>query len=428
MKKYSIKGLACLMMMVMVLNMGLVGCGKKDAATATDKSVKAEVKAEEKTETAEVKEVVIKYGLWGSEEEINIWREVAKDCESEYPGVKIEIQTFPSSEDFWNSLPAQIAAKTAPDLVKVTNEGAFEYINKGLFVPIDEHIQKASLDMSGYADSVKDIWTIDNKLYAIPVSVAPSMFFINKKMWAEAGLGNYPTTWDEVEVAAEKLTKDDVKGLVINVHPYHLTNYALSYGGGWGNGTTINSDANVKAMEKVVSLFEKGVAVTPKEEGYGWDGEVFANGKGAMTTGGYWYKGFLTNAAPDLEYAVMPMPQGTTKSCTSHSDAFVVLKDAVDPEAAVKAAHYLTRDSALEEFMAKVGTNPAKPALSSKYFEVNPEFKLVEEMIPHGKDFGYPADTKKFNDVLIQKMEEKVLTKSNTSIKEILDEIQSQFN
>lgn len=372
--------------------------------------------------------VNIRVGLWGSEEELNASLENAQGADSMFPGLTVEIQPFPSSEDFWSNLPAQIAAKTAPDIVKLTNEGAFEYIEKGLFVPIDGYVSEAGLNLDAFAQSAKDIWTVDGNLYGIPKSVMPAMFIVNQDMWDEAGLGELPTTWDEVKDAARVLTKGDTKGIIINLHEFHLTNWVLTFGGGWGNGRTINSDANVQALETIVEFYDEGLAITPKQAGFGWDGEVFANLRGAMSSGGWWYKGFLANAAPDINVSYIPMPMGTTRGSTSHSDAYVVLKDAVDKVAAVQAAYWLTRDEALESIMERVGINPAKPALASKFYEVNPEFAAIEAMVPYSKDFGYPADTRNFNLLLVQAMEEKILGGIDISIREILDNIQAEFN
>lgn len=422
----SKKVLSLIFAILMMASVVLTGCGKAaEPVNTAEPSTPAESSSGEQEE---VKDVTIRFGLWGSEKEISVYTDVAKGSEEQFPGLKLEMQTYPSSADFWNQLPAQIAAKTAPDIVKLTNEGAYEYISKGMFAPIDDLVKEAGLDLSAYADSAKAIWAADGKQYGIPVSVVPAMFIINKDMWDAAGLGDYPKTWDEVKEAAKALTKDGVKGICINLMEFHFTQYALSYGGGWGNGKTINSDANVKALETIVDMFKEGVAISPQEAGYGWDGEVFANKLAAMTTGGYWYKGFLSESAPDINWVVIGMPEGTTKGCTSHSDGWVVLKDATDKLAAVKAAYYLTRDEALEKVMTEVGINPSKPSLSSKYYEVNPEFKAIEEMVPYAKDFGYPADTKKFIDTLIPAMQEKILGGSDKSVKEILDEVQAQFN
>lgn len=426
--KKSIKGLSFLIALCMILSIGLIGCGNK----TTDLESTAGTVEVEKTATAtaapEVKDITIKYGLWGSEEEIKVQKENATGIEKLYPGLKIEVQPYADSATFWQQLPAQVAAKTAPDLLSLSNEGYYEYVAKGSFVSIDNEVKEAGIDLGKYADSAKAVWTVDGKLYGIPTVQAPAMFFINTDMWQAAGLKDYPKTWEEVKTAAKALTKDKVYGLCINIHPFHFTNYALTYGGGWSSGKTINSDANVKALEFTVSMFTDKIATSPKAQGLGWDGEVFANKKAAMTTGGWWYKGFLKNSAPDLKYAVLPMPEGTTKGCTSISTGIVVLKDAADKLAAVKAAAYLAREEALTKMMESAGIDPSMPSLSAKYYEANPEFKPTEPMKAFAKDFAYPKETTKFCDALQAAMEAKILKNDSKTVKAILDELQAKFN
>lgn len=426
--KKSPKVLVLLLFVSLALIIGIVGCAEKkstgDTAASTT-SAPAE-KTADKVEPA--KEITIRYGMWGSEAEINAQKENALGAEKVYPGLKIEVAAYPDSATFWQKLPAEIAAKTAPDVLSLSNEGYYEYVAKGNFVSIDNEIKEAGVDLSKYSDSSKAIWTVDNKLYGIPTVQSVGMFFINTDMWQAAGLKDYPKTWDEVKTAAKALTTKDVYGLVINIHPFHLTNYALTFGGGWSNGKTINSDANVKALDFIVSMFQDKLATSPKAEGFGWDGEVFANKKAAMTTGGWWYKGFLKGAAPDLKYAVLPMPEGTTKGATSISTGIVVLKDAPDKLSAVKAAAYMAREEALLNMMDKAGIDPAMTSLSAKYYEANPEFKATESIKAFAKDFAYPAETTKFNDSLQVAMESKILKNDTKTVKEILDELQNTFN
>ncbi|MFU0799371.1 MAG: sugar ABC transporter substrate-binding protein [Xylanivirga thermophila] len=435
--KRSFRVVSLVLALCMLLVLAMTGCGKnednKQADVSQDNTQNEDKTSDEKDEKKEEekeesKDITIRYGLWGSQAELDIQKENAKNSEEVYPGLKIEVQAYPDSETFWNKLPAEVAAKTAPDIVKLTNEGYYEYVAKGMLVPIEDAIKEANIDLGIYGDSAKGIWTVDDKIYGLPLSVAPAMFIVNKDMWDAAGLKEYPKTWDEVKEAAKALTKDGVKGIVINDHEYHITNYALSFGGGWGNGKTINSEGNVKAIEFIVDMYKEGLAISPKQAGFGWDGEVFANKKGAMTTGGWWYIGYLKEAAPDINYEILPMPEGTTKGCTMHSDAMVVMKDAQDKVAAVKAAAYLTREEAQKNLMEGVGINPAIPELSDQYYEVNPQTKAVQPMVEYAKDFGYPADTKKFNDALVNAVDDLIFNNSNREVKDYLDEIQEQFN
>lgn len=68
-------------------------------------------------------------GGWGNFEDEHAPGTVGME---EAIGVKIEFQKYPTDADFWNNLPAQIAAKTAPDFISLTNELYLPYINDGL--------------------------------------------------------------------------------------------------------------------------------------------------------------------------------------------------------------------------------------------------------------------------------------------------------
>jgi multiple sugar transport system substrate-binding protein len=365
-------------------------------------------------------------GFWGTAQELKIYQDAAASVSEKYPNMELKVKQYPSSEQFWNILPGEIAAGVAPDFIKISNEGADEYIQKGLFASLDDLIPAANIDMNRFTPSAVKLWQKDGKQYGVPNINMPAMFFINDDMWKQAGLTDYPKTWDEVQAAAKKLTSKDVHGITINLDAYHITNYVKSYGGGWGEGKTINSPENVQAMQKILDMYKDGSAVTPKSLGYGWDGEVFANGKSAMTTGGYWYKGYLKDANPNLKYTAIPVPKGTANGSTMIADAYIVLKDAKNKQAALQAAYYMTDDKIQTEFM-KIGFNSSNTSLTAKFFELNPEFQAVKPALDYSTDFGYPVETKKFKDELVKQLETSVLGGVNKSPKDILDSVQQQF-
>ncbi|MCX7709354.1 MAG: hypothetical protein N2484_05835, partial [Clostridia bacterium] len=113
--KKSFKVVSMLVAVCLVMGIALTGCGgaKTEDTTAAKAGTETEKKEEPKKE---VKEVTIRYGLWGSEEEQKIQKEAALGIEKVYPGVKVEVTPYPDSTTFWQQLPAQVAAKTAPDI------------------------------------------------------------------------------------------------------------------------------------------------------------------------------------------------------------------------------------------------------------------------------------------------------------------------
>jgi len=408
--------LSALLILCLAAVVGLTACGSSKTADNTEGSG-----------TKSGQKVTVNFGFWGTAQDLAIYQAAADKINTVYPDIELKIKQYPSSEQFWNTLPGEIAAGVAPDFIKMSNEGAYEYINKNLFTPIDDQIQCTGIDMSRFPESSMNIWNVVGIMYGFPNTVMPAMFLINEKMWKDAGLGAYPTTWDEVIQAAKVLNKGDVKGIIVNLDAFHITNYVKSFGGGWGYGKTINSPENVKALELIIDMYKEGIAVTPKSLGFGWDGEVFSNQKGAMSTGGYWYKGYLKDANPDLKYVALPIPKGTTNGSTMSSDAYIVLKDAKNKEAALKAAYYMTNDETQKAFM-ELGFNPALTSLSGQYFEKNPEFSALKPALEYSTDFEYPTDTKRFTDALVQELEALILGGSGKTAQQILDDIQSQFN
>ncbi|WP_058301109.1 ABC transporter substrate-binding protein [Gorillibacterium timonense] len=400
---------------VLVLSLAACGSSKsdKEAGSGTDNA-------------ASGKKVTVSMGFWGTAQDLQVYQDAAKTISTEYPNLELKIKQYPSAGDFWNTLPGEIAAGVAPDFIKTSNEGAYEYIDKGLFTSLDDLITSTGVDMTRFTETSKNIWKVNGKQYGIPNSVMPAMFFVNQTMWEEKGLGEYPKTWEEVEAAAKKLTTDKTYGIIAPLDAFHITNYIKSFGGDWGNGKTINSPENVQALQFIIDMYKEGIAVTPKSLGFGWDGEVFSNSQGAMSTGGYWYKGYLKDANPDLKYVALPIPKGTVNGSTTSSDAYIVLKDAKNKEAALQAAYYLTNDTIETSFM-DLGYNPAVASLSDQFFDKNPEFAAIKPALEYSTDFGYPTDTKRFTDELTRQLEELILGKSGKTAQQILDDVQSQF-
>ena len=77
-------------------------------------------------------------------------------------GIKVEYQKYPTDADFWNNLPAQIAAKTAPDFIVLSNELFLPYILDGMIAPISKYVEDGTISCWDIvAQQAKDVWTID---------------------------------------------------------------------------------------------------------------------------------------------------------------------------------------------------------------------------------------------------------------------------
>ena len=261
----------------------VAGCSQNGGSGASSggESGASQSSGESQEPSGEV--VTIRMGGWGNCQDEH---EVGTIGMEEAIGVKVEFQKYPTDSDFWNNLPAQIAAKTAPDFIALMNELYLPYINDGLVVPLTQYVEDGTITCWDNLDqNVKDVWTIDGEIYAIPFFQTPAVFAINMNLWNEAGLteADFPETWDDV-LDVCKVFKDTLgmTGLCFNTQEFHFTQYCLSFGGGWDLGKTIDTPENAEALQFVIDAYRQGYVVTPKELGVSYDGNVLMSGDAAM--------------------------------------------------------------------------------------------------------------------------------------------------
>ena len=116
------------------------------ACTSMIAGLSVQAFADEETEAAVVEAsnengdtVTLTVGVWSDDESARL--EKAFEGIEEEVGIKIEFLKYPSDSDFWDNIPAQIAAGTAPDIISCTNEHYLQYIDQGLFEPLNSYVE-----------------------------------------------------------------------------------------------------------------------------------------------------------------------------------------------------------------------------------------------------------------------------------------------
>lgn len=366
---------------------------------------------------------------WANASEQKNFEFMVDGLEKEYPNIKVKMQMYPTSDEFWKAVPSAIAAGVGPDIIAMSDEGNYEYIKKGVLAPLDELIGQVGFEKERITASLYKGWSDDNKLYGIPYDSSTSMLAINKAMFDKSGITKYPETMDEVVELAKAMTTKDVKGIIGSIDPFHITQYVHAFGGDWGFGKTINSKENVAGVQFFVDLFlTNQVAIAPIEVGAPWDGEVFSQEKGAMSTAGPWYVGHLREANPDMEMIALPMPKGTVEAQSAYSHGLSILAGSKHKEEAMSVIKYALRDEAQVNAIDAVGYSPAVSALLPKYLEQNPELKAVfDNMEKVGMPFAYPEQTKAFHADLLKGVEEIIFKKDGLTVEQLLNNLQSEY-
>lgn len=151
------------------------------------------------------------------------------DFNKEHEGhIKVTAQYQGTYDDGINKFKTAMVAKNGPDLIQVYEVGTRYMIDSGFIDPVQTYITKDKWNVKQLDTNIAAYYTINNKLYSMPLNSSAPLLYINKDMFKEAGLDpdKAPATFDEIISDAAKLTKKDASG--------NVTQYALGmYFDGW---------------------------------------------------------------------------------------------------------------------------------------------------------------------------------------------------
>lgn len=283
------------------------------------------------TETPAKKEgekVELRLGYYSSAQTDAKMQELIDKFQSQHPNIKIKTESSPYNQ-FFQKLDTQIAAESAPDLWLSDGVLVPKYAERGVLKDLTSLIEK-DLNKDDYygLDFNKDA---NGKYWGVPQGIQIAVLYYNKDMFDEAKV-EYPTvdwTWDDLKVAAEKLTKDTSGKYATDpgfdknkVSQYGLTFFSItegwmtvlkSYGGGVLDETltqsVIDSPENKQALDWIVDGMQRELLPTPSDlKSFQSNMAPFPSKAAAMRIGIY-ARTIDANAA-DLNYDVTLLPKG----------------------------------------------------------------------------------------------------------------------
>ncbi len=149
-------------------------------------------------------------------------------------------------DSYYDNVTDAFASGSGPDIFEVQNSMMAKF--QPLMQPLPDN---ESTIIDKYYDVVAKDAVMDNKVYGLPYSVDSLALFYNKRLLNKAGITNPPRTWDEFDVAVEKLTKLDAAG--------HFIQSGAALGG---------SSATINRATDLVSLFmlQQGTPITDQSK------------------------------------------------------------------------------------------------------------------------------------------------------------------
>jgi multiple sugar transport system substrate-binding protein len=277
--------------------------------------------------------------------------------------------------DYYNRLLAQLAARSAPDIMQIGDDAVARFVDKGAFVPLDAYLRADHFDPSIYLPALLKPGQVDGKQYLLPKDYSSLGVYCNKRLFdaAKIPLPAEGWTWADLLQVAQKLT------IVKNGKPVQ---YGLQLTGSWtplfeywvaaAGGSLISPDGSkyigymdspavVRAVQFYADLYHKyKVAPLPKDPAIPEGGNTeFADGQAAMYLYGRWPEaGFKKD--PKLELCVLPPPQDKVRANLLFWAGFGVSSTAKFPEETYRFLNYYAGEPG-----AQVWKDWALPAVKS---------------------------------------------------------------
>lgn len=302
---------------------------------------------------------------------VNILNKLISEYETKNPNVKIKLTTPANSSTV---LSTRMASGQTPDIfTNWPSSTFFTQVDSGYVMDLS-----GTGIMDNIQDTARNQWKYKNGEYAATMSYNVSGIWYNKDLFEQANISNPPKTWDELINDCDKLKSAGITPFILSAKETSIADRQLQVflASSMKNGyEEFEKDASAKMLDankdyakSLNSMAEKMLQILnyAQDDVMGTDQDSatadFANGKGAMMIGGSWLLASVTQANPNINIAMMPIPgetEGETNTCAYPGDmSLCIAKDTKVKEAAIDFVKWMTSTEIASEY-AKLEGNPS---------------------------------------------------------------------
>jgi raffinose/stachyose/melibiose transport system substrate-binding protein len=297
------KNVMVILTLILALSTFLAACGKNNneaSPSASSSGAATESASDSATSSVEPFTLSLRHIQIGDPQKFRkaILDEVVKRTEAEVPGLKFELDGIEDSVNRFTKLPAEMAAGNPPKIFDLFggNADALKYAKAGRLLDLTP-----ILDELGLKDKFLNVFgqfTLDGKIYGLPIGGSVEGVFYNTELFTQNGL-NAPTTFEDLIKAADTLKSKGITPFAMGSQGAWVPNMFVNtiigrYTNGFPNGI-VTGEVKWNQPEVVAgySLYEEWI-----KKGYFTKGELgktyddmlneFASGKAGMMFDGSW--------------------------------------------------------------------------------------------------------------------------------------------
>lgn len=285
-----------------------------------------------------------------------------------------DVKYEPISGTYMTLIQTRIAAGSPPDLFTLADVDAPDLMAAGVLMPLDDLVARDGIDLDDFHPQLLDAFRYEGKLYGLPKDYNTLGLFYHKEIFAEAGL-EPPTTWGELQVAAELLTDKDKGryGLCLSPDLARWLPFLYQAGGEFldpeGEKIVVDSPEAKEALEFYMGLVRKGVAVRPDQVGATWAGEAFGRGLVAMAIEGGWMIPSLNRGYAEVDFGIVELPMHKHRSNLAFTVAFVIPKASRNSAGAWSVLRYLAGKKGMQAWTSLGLALPSRKSVPGQMLE-----------------------------------------------------------
>lgn len=274
-------------------------------------------------------------------------------------------------EDFKTTILVMAAGGDLPDMFSYWAGARTQFVvDSGRLMPIDEIWNAANLDAVVNPSVAAGATMYNGERYLVPFGYHYAGMFYNPAVLAQAGITEFPSTWDEFLAMCETLKAAGIDPIALgsmNRWPAQFWfDYMLlrtagpEYRAALMAGEASYTDPEVmRAMELWKELVDAGYFVADANA-YDWTdaADQVANGEAAMTLMGTWITGYWNGnglvPGEDYDFFEFPMiDEGVAQAVVGPVDGFLISANAPHARAAARLITYLITDTEVQRIWAQ---------------------------------------------------------------------------
>ncbi|MFI1962776.1 ABC transporter substrate-binding protein [Streptomyces pathocidini] len=292
-------------------------------------------------------------------------REIVEAFNKSHQDIQVKLEEVPDADV---KIPNAVKAGNAPDVAVLQYNQLPKHAAQGELE--DLSAQAGETVKSKFPESIQQLVTLGDKVWAVPNDAGVMMMFYRKDLFEKYGI-EVPKTWADFKAAAEKVKKADKKLSLAPANFDANLTQALSWqagatwfsteGGAWK--VDIDSAVSRKVADYWDGLADKNLLDTSEGEALG---KQKVEGRILAEISGVWAGGYMKTGQPDQagKWAVAPLPtwDGTPASAMFGGTAFVVPKGTKNADAAAEFITWATTTRQAVKARLAEGTSSTLPA------------------------------------------------------------------